>query len=131
MSRAQGSFELASWDEQTYDEFEGGGKLTRASVTQAFHGDLEGDGSVEWLMAYRPDGTAHFVGLQLIEGELAGLEGSFVLETTGDFDGSSATWKASVVPGSATDALRGLTGTATFGAPKGPLAKFELDYQLA
>ena len=130
MSTAKGSFTLASWDERTYEEFEGGGRLTRASVTQEFEGDLEGDGSVEWLMAYRSDGTAHFVGLQRVEGALEGRKGSFVLETRGDFDGSVATWNAEVVPGSATDDLAGLRGTALFDAPKGPRAEFQLEYEL-
>jgi hypothetical protein len=130
MTKVKGSFELASWDEETYEELDGGAKLTRASVTQAFHGDLEGDGSVEWLMAYRPDGTAHFVGLQRVEGSLEGRKGTFVLDTAGDFDGKAATWHATVVEGSATADLTGLRGTATFGAPKGPKAEFELDYEL-
>jgi len=131
MSTAKGSFELESWDERTYAEIEGGGKLTQAKVKQAFHGDLEGDGSVEWLMAYRPDGTAHFVGLQQVKGSLDGREGTFVLDTTGDFDGKAAKWEATVVEGSATADLVGLRGRAHFGAPKGPRAEFELDYELA
>ena len=31
-----------------------------------------GAGAVEWLMAYRPDATADYVGLQRITGTLAG-----------------------------------------------------------
>jgi DNA-binding NarL/FixJ family response regulator len=34
--KAHGSFELASWQEDTYDDLGGGAKLTRASVTQTF-----------------------------------------------------------------------------------------------
>ena len=34
MTTATGRFELASWNEDTYDELPTGGKLTRASVTQ-------------------------------------------------------------------------------------------------
>lgn len=131
MVKAKGSFELASWDEKTYDELEGGGRLTRASVTQTFDGDITGDGSVEWLMAYRPDGTAHFVGLQTVRGTLGDRKGSFVLETSGDFDGKVATWAAHVVPGSATEELEGLIGGGTFGAPHGSRAEFDFEYALA
>lgn len=128
MTKAKGSFELASWDEKTYEDLGGGAKLTRASVTQTFEGDIEGDGAVQWLMAYRRDGTARFVGLQRVSGSIGKRKGSFVLETTGDFDGKMATWEASVVPGSATGNLEGLAGRGTFGAPHGPKASFEVEY---
>ena len=129
MVKATGSFELASWDEETYEELEDGGRLTRASVTQTFAGDIEGDGAVQWLMSYRPDGTAHFVGLQRIRGAIGDRKGTFVLETIGDFDGKLATWSATVVPGSASGDLAGLTGTGDFGAPHGPKATFEFEYE--
>src|ERR1700688_4459641 len=130
MAEARGTFELASWKEETYEELDDGAKLTRASVTQKFEGDIEGDGAVEWLMAYRSDGTAHFVGLQRVRGTVAGRAGVFVLETSGDFDGQTATWTASVVAGSATGELVGLVGEGTFGAPHGPNASYELRYTL-
>jgi hypothetical protein len=38
MTEAKGSFELAGWDETTYEELGDGGKLTRASVKQNFDG---------------------------------------------------------------------------------------------
>ncbi len=128
MAKAKGSFELASWDEETYEPMDDGGKLTRASVTQTFTGAIEGDGAVQWLMAYRPDGTAHFVGLQRIRGTIDDRNGTFVLETIGDFDGKVATWTASVVPGTGSGDLEGLTGQGDFGAPQGPKASYELDY---
>jgi len=110
MTIASGTFELASWNEQTYEEFAAGGKLTRAEVSQTFEGGITGDGTVQWLMVYRPDGTARFVGLQRVEGAIGDLHGSFVFETFGDFDGQLATWRAKVVPGTASGDLEGLTG---------------------
>jgi hypothetical protein len=130
MTEARGSFELASWNEETYEDLGDGAKLTRASVTQKFAGDIDGEGAVEWLMAYRTDGTAHFVGLQRIRGAIGGRSGACVLETSGDFDGKTATWTASVVPGSGTDGLVGLAGSGTFTAPMGSKAEFELTYTL-
>ena len=130
MAAAHGSFEVATWDENTYEERGEGGKLTRASVTQSFNGDIKGEGAAEWLMAYRADGTAHFVGLQRVSGAIGELRGSFVLETTGDFEGEVASWTASVVPGSGTDQLAGLTGQGSFRAPHGSKATFELTYQV-
>jgi hypothetical protein len=126
--KAHGSFELASWAEDAYADLGGGAKLTRASVTQTFAGDVAGEGAVEWLMAYRVDGTARFVGLQRIDATIDGRRGSFVLETQGDFDGQMATWHGSVIRGMATGELEGLSGEVTFGAPKGPRATFDLEY---
>ncbi len=128
MPKAEGSFEVTSWNEDAYEELEGGGKLTRASVEQRFTRDIDGVGAVQWLMAYRSDGTAHFVGLQRITGSLGERTGSFVLETLGDFDGTVAVGAWSVVPGSGTAGLEGLRGIGRFEAPHGPKATFELDY---
>lgn len=129
MAKARGSFEVTSWNEDPYEELDGGGKLTRASVEQTFTGDIAGDGAVQWLMSYRSDGTAHFVGLQRIRGSVGGRAGSFVIETVGEFDATEATGMWSVVAGSGTADLEGLRGAGTFRAPHGPKASFELDYE--
>jgi uncharacterized protein DUF3224 len=129
--RANGSFKIAAWNEQTYTELEDGGKLTQASVKQAFSGDIEGEGAVEWLMCYRPDETADFVGLQRVVGQLGHRSGSFVLlQTAGTFDGKEARGALSVVPGSGTGDLRGLRGTGEFRAPLGSEAAVTLEYEL-
>jgi hypothetical protein len=130
MSRATGSFELTSWNEETYYEAQGS-KMTLATVTQNFSGDITGDGAVRWLMAYRADGTARFVGMQRVEGTLEGRLGSFVLETTGDFDGQMARWMATVIPGSGADGFTGLQASGTFGAEHGPAATYEIEYQFS
>ena len=127
MTKLNGGFQVASWDENAYDEREGR-RLTRASVTQHFEGDIAGEGTSEWLMAYRPDGTARFVGLQLVDGEVAGRRGTFVLETIGEFDGAMARWEARVVPGSPTGELTDLTGAGTFEAPHGSRATYEVEF---
>jgi Protein of unknown function (DUF3224) len=130
-ARAIGRFKVAEWDERTYAETEGGGKLTQASVKQAFSGDIEGDGTVEWLMCYRPDETADFIGLQRIVGRVGGRFGSFVLlQTDGTFDGKEARGALAVVPGSGTGDLRGLRGEGEFTAPLGSEASVSLDYEL-
>lgn len=129
VAKASGSFEVTSWVEETYDESDDGSRRTKASVTQRCTGGIEGDASVQWLMVHRPDGTAHFAGLQHVLGTLAGRNGSFTLATVGEFDGTMATWRATVVPRSGTGDLQGLTGSGTFGAPPGSKATFELHYE--
>jgi hypothetical protein len=129
VTHATGAFKIEAWDEATRSENQEGGKLTHASVKQSFSGDIEGEGSVEWLMCYRPDETADFVGLQRIEGRLGDRSGSFVLlQSAGTFDGTEARGRLAVVPGSGTGDLRGLHGEGEFRAPRGAEASMTLDY---
>ena len=109
-TQATSSFKIEGWDEQAYVETEDGGKLTRASVKQAFDGDIKGEGEVEWLMCYRPDQTADFVGLQRIVWRVGERSGSVVLQSTGAFDGKEAKGPLMIVPGSGTGELKGITG---------------------
>jgi hypothetical protein len=127
-THAQGTFEIKGWEESAYEELAGDAKLTRASVAQAFTGDLEGEGSVEWLMCYREDKTADFVGLQRFVGRLGERSGSFVMQTRGTFDGTEARGRLEVVERSGTEELAGITGSGAFAAPIGPKASVELDY---
>ena len=130
MTTMKGSFQVSEWNEDAYDERDGR-RLTRASVGQRFEGDIAGDGAAEWLMAYRQDGRAHFVGFQLIDGEVAGRRGTLLLETTGEFDGQVAQWDATVVSGSCTGELAGAEGAGKFEAPHGSRASYELDVSLS
>jgi hypothetical protein len=127
-SHASGTFKIESWDEQRYEEWADGAGLSRASVAQAFSGGIEGEGSVEWLMCYRSDKTAEFVGLQRVRGQIGARSGTVVLRTVGVFDGAEARGDWSVVPGSGTGELEGLRGEGGFRAPSGSEASATLDY---
>lgn len=109
-THASATFEIKAWDEKPYAEFEGGRKLTHASVKKTFHGDIEGESSVEYLMAYGKDGSACFVGMERVVGRIGNRSGSFVLQHSGTFSGgiARATWF--IVPGSSTGELGGLRG---------------------
>ena len=129
-TRATGTFEVKTWDEKPYDESGGGAKLTRARVTKSFHGDIEGEGTLEYLMAYREDGSASFVGLERVVGQVGGRSGSFVLQHGGTFEGgmAKATWF--VVRGSGTGDLRGLRGEGGFAAAHQQHYPMTLDYHI-
>jgi hypothetical protein len=129
--RATATFKIEEWDEKPYAEMEDGRKLTQASVRQALSGGIEGEGEVEWLMCYRSDQTADFVGLESIVGRIGDRSGSFVaLHSAGSFDGTVARGELSVVPGSGTGELQGLRGTGEFTAPYGGEPSLTLDYEL-
>ena len=128
MARATGSFEVLAGGDDALDELDGGIRLTHASGAQTFTGDIDGDGSVHWLMLYRKDKTAHFVGLQRINGTVGGRPGSFVLAADGDHDGSMSRINWSVVAGSGSGRLAGIRGSGRMIAPGGPTGTYELDY---
>ena len=130
MTNAAAEFAVASWNEETYLDLEGDAKLTRASVAGSLTGDIVGSSQTEWLMAYGADGTAHYVGLQRVDGSLGGKQGSFVVESNGVFDGSHANGTWTVIRGSGTGELAELSGEGTFVAPLGEHAKIGLDYTL-
>ena len=73
---ANSRFAIKSWDEKPYSEGQDLPKMTRAAVTKTFTGDIEGEGHVEYLMMYGSDGSATFVGLERIVGQVAGKEAS-------------------------------------------------------
>lgn len=130
MTTARGSFTVTGGMEDPYDELEGGIKLTHASGNQSFSGDIDGEGAVHWLMLYRADKTAHFVGLQRITGAIDGRSGSFVAAAEGDHDGTGSTITFSIVPDSGTGELTGITGDGRLVAKGGPNGTYELDYTL-
>lgn len=125
---ANARFTIKAWDEKPYSEGLDLPKLTRASVTKTFTGDLEGDGYVDYLMVYLADGSAAFVGLERVVGRVAGKVGTFVLQRVGTFERGQAKETYSVVAGSATGELRGLRGEGTSAVGHGNEHPFVLNY---
>jgi hypothetical protein len=130
MKTANARFAIKSWDEKAYSEGQDLPRLTRASVTKSFSGDIEGEGQVEYLMMYGGDGSAAFVGLERVSGRIGAQTGTFVLQRTGVFEGGQAKESYSVIPGSATGQLRGLRGEGTSAVGHGTEHPFMLDYEL-
>lgn len=130
-SVANARFAISSWDEKPCSEGNELPKVTRASVTKTFTGDIEGEGHVEYVMAYRSDGSAAFVGLERITGRVAGKTGSFVLQRTGSFENGVATESYFVVPGSGTGELQSLRGEGTSAVGHGTEHPFRLEIESA
>jgi len=128
---AQARFAITKWDENALSEGDGLPRLTRASVVKTFTGDIEGEGHVEYLMMYRPDGTAAFVGLERVAGRIGSRTGTFVLQRAGVFEDGLAKESYSVIAGSATGDLLGLRGAGTSAVGHGMGHPFELDYEFA
>lgn len=127
---ANARFAIRNWDEKPYSEEQGEPRLTRASVTKTYTGDIEGQAQVEYLMMYRSDGSATFVGLERVAGRIGDKAGTFVLQHIGTFESGLAKAAYSVIPGSATGDLRGLRGDGTSAVGHGMEHPFSLTYQL-
>jgi hypothetical protein len=131
MKSANARFAIKSWDERPYDESQDQPRLTRARVTKTYSGEIEGEGRVEYLMMYRTDGSATFVGLERVVGRIGARPGTFVLERTGVFESGQAKESYSVIPGSATGDLEGLRGDGSSSVGHGMEHPFSLSYELA
>jgi hypothetical protein len=127
-THAKATFALNAWDEKPYNEMSGLPKLTRVSVTKTYQGEITGEGKLEYLMMYRDDGSASFLGLERVVGSVGGRSGSFVLQHSGTFKGGVATVTLLVVPGSGTGDLRGLGGNGEFAVGHQQPYSMTLDY---
>ncbi len=128
--KAKSTVSFTAWDEASYDEFAGGQKLTNAKVKTAYSGEIEGEGVLEYLMAYRSDEIVNYVGYERVTASVNGKSGSFVLQHTGVFEGGEAKSTIAVLENTATDALKGLSGKASYSAGENMKADFTLDYAL-
>jgi hypothetical protein len=130
-AHAEGTFTVASWEEDTYQELAGKEKLTRARMGFRLSGDLTGDLISDTLMYYREDGTAEYTGLQRFTGQIAGRSGTCVMIADGGYDGGEARSAWRVITGSGSEGLAGLTGSGDSVAGAGqPGGTYRLDYEL-
>lgn len=127
---ANARFAIKTWDEKPYSENQDEPKLARASVTKSYTGDIEGEAQVEYLMMYRQDGSATFVGLERVVGRIGDKTGTFVLQRAGVFEGGQAKESYSVIAGSATGDLQGLRGEGSSSVGHGMEHPFTLNYEL-
>jgi len=127
---AKGTFKATSWDEGPYAELDGAPGLTHARVSNAYTGDIAGEGTAESLMFYGARAVATYVGFERVVGRLGGRSGSFVLRSTGTWEEGTATTTWSVVPGSGTGDLEGLRGDGGYVAGSGAAEiSYRLDYR--
>lgn len=136
-THGEGTFEIKSWDENTWDgrphKDVTGAKQTYAVVKELFHGVIEGESDAHSVMSYRDDNSANYVGLQTVSGKVGGRSGSFVMQSVGAYDPKTgiAQTTLTIIPGSGTGDLKGLTGKGTYTAAHGDQQPYTLDYDFA
>lgn len=110
-----GRFTFADWEEQPVGPADSTPRLARSTVTNAFTGGIEaGATSCGYTITYTGASVGFFTGLELLSGAVDGRTGAFVLEQRGTFDETGTHCTFEVVPGSATGALAGLSGSGSF-----------------
>lgn len=129
MERLTGSFKVMHWEEQPYDAAGGVPTLARAVVTHELTGDIEGEASITYLLAYETGAGASYVGLVRITGRIGAREGTFVARDVGTFAGGVARSSWSILPGLSTGGLCGLRGEGRFDATHDG-AQYWLDCQI-
>jgi hypothetical protein len=125
---ATAKIEVHTYEPQPYDSPADGPELVELRITEAFHGDIEGEGAVRFLQAVRADGSASFVGIERVTGTIGGRSGTFLLQDSGTLQGNIVSGAWFVVPGSGTGELTGLRGEGGFTANLGEGADVTLDY---
>ena len=111
MRRATGSFEV-SLQPLSNAEVSSDPLFGRLLLSKKFSGDLVASARGQMLSAGTPvKGSAGYVAIDHITGELDGRKGTFVLQHSGAMNRGVPTLTIMVVPDSGTGALSGLSGT--------------------
>ncbi|KTF18634.1 DUF3224 domain-containing protein [Pseudoalteromonas sp. 10-33] len=107
-----GQFTVALAPIDGYAKGQNGINLGRMSIDKTFKGALNASSQGEMLSAMTPvQGSAGYVAIEQVIGELEGKKGSFVLQHFGTMDKGQDSLILNVIPDSGTDELEGLAGS--------------------
>ena len=110
--KISGKFDVALHPLDTYADSRDELQLGRMSIDKTFFGVLSAKSRGEMLSARTPvEGSAGYVAIELVNGELNGKQGSFVLQHFGIMGKGEHSLTLEVVPDSGTGELKGLYGT--------------------
>jgi hypothetical protein len=125
---ASAAFTNDRYDEEPYDGAEGT-ELSRVHISRTFTGELEGESTAE-LMIAKAEAGGGYVGHDRITGSLGGKSGSFVFQHTGIMSPDGVTNTGTIVPGTGSGELEGITGDGTMLADDEGNHTLTLSYEL-
>lgn len=129
--KVTGEFEVNLNPIEGYAEGKDGISLNRMSIDKTFHGELDASSKGEMLSSRTPvKGSAGYVAIEQVSGQLSGKKGSFVLQHFGTMDKGADRLILEVVPDSGTGELEGLAGTMDINIEDGKHF-YEFEYQLS
>lgn len=109
--RATGDFDVKLGPLEPYNR-DPDAALGRMSLDKVFEGDLQATSKGEMLSAGAPQsGSAGYVAVERVTGALHGRRGSFALQHSATMHRGTSSLSITVVPGSGTGELAGLSGT--------------------
>jgi hypothetical protein len=126
---ASAPFTNDRYDEERYGEGEGV-ELTRVHISRTFSGDLEGSSTAEILIA-KSEGGGGYSGHDLITGTLNGRAGGFVIQHGGIMGPEGISNTGTIVPGTGSGELEGITGEGTLLADEEGNHTLTLEYELS
>lgn len=107
-----------------------GVSLGRMSLNKKFEGELVGTAQGEMLTAItRVEGSAGYVAMERVVGQLRGKSGSFMLQHSGTMHGGARDLSIGIVPESGTGELAGIRGVFKL-VITGGKHLYTLDYSL-
>ncbi|SDH90426.1 Protein of unknown function [Actinokineospora alba] len=126
-----GEFVIDEWKaEDPYDD-DGGTHLGHVTLTKTFSGALVGTSEVHMIGAQNPEtGTGAYVAIERVHGDLNGRAGSFVLQHTATASPDEQSAKVTVVPGTGTNELAGLTGEFVITRHEDGSHTYTFDYEV-
>ncbi len=120
------TFNITSWDESPYSEFNDGAKFSRATVKKTYSGLLSGDGELDYLMAYDNSGAAYFTGIEHFSGNVEGKVGTISMTHQGTFSNGRVSSSFVIIDGSQTGELIGLSGKGSYESGHAMSVDFDL-----
>lgn len=128
--QAKGTFTVNLDPQESYNPGTAGNRLARMTLDKEFEGDLNAVSQGEMLSAMTSvKGSAGYVALEQVTGELEGKSGSFVLQHFGTMQKGEDYLKLEVVPDSGTGELEGLSGSMNIEI-EGGVHRYLFDYLL-
>jgi hypothetical protein len=119
MNRATGSFEVTLQPLPNSDATSHP-LLARMLLTKVFSGDLAAEARGQMLSAgTNTRGSACYVAIDHVTGDLGGRRGSFLLQHSGVMNRGEPSLSIIVVPDSGTEELAGLSGTLSINIVEG------------
>jgi hypothetical protein len=129
MATAKSSFDITAWDQDEIDR-EGAFGLGKAVVKKTFSGEIVGTSVAHLLLGGIDRGGMAYGGFERFDVSVAGKKGGFVLlhYATMAPSGGSTAW--TILDGSGTGELEGISGTAEIVRHDDGSHDFTLDFEL-
>lgn len=128
----ENTFSNTAWEERVFTEQNDFPRHSSVEATNDFTGVIAGNGIVRYTMFYETGETGRFIGMQILNGSIDGRQGSFTVREEGSWEGTSIAGAMTVIEGSGTGDLVGITGSGEYSYTGGEnmACAYSFDYQL-